>query len=251
MKTIVLFLSVYFFIPTSILAQDQPPESVLFVGNSYTYFWNIPKLVHLMAERKNIDIQTRQSTTGGASLGMHWRGDRDLKTKAAINSGNYDAIVLQDQSMMPVLYPDSVMHYGGLFCELAKQKKMQPYVYMTWARASNPLMQEKITKTYKQLARTHGATMVPVGLAWELAKQLRPDIQLHDPDQSHPSIEGAYLTACMFYAVFTGESPVGLPSRIVMRTENEDPLFLVTVHSIDALFMQQVVEKVLEEWENN
>ena len=34
--------------------------------------------------------------------------------------------------------------------------------------------------------------------------------RLYAKDESHPSFEGSYLIACVFFAVLTGRSPVGL-----------------------------------------
>lgn len=36
--------------------------------------------------------------------------------------------------------------------------------------------------------------------------------RLYVADQSHPSFEGSYLIACVFVAVLTGGSPLGLPA---------------------------------------
>jgi len=248
MKSIFLSTFFFFLFTSFSFAQNQSPEKVLFVGNSYTYFWNLPKLVHLMAKERKINLDTRQSTSGGVTLGMHWRGERKLTSKAKISSGEFDAVVLQDHSMRSILHPDSLVYFGKQFCDLAKQHQLKPYIYMTWARDWNPLMQEQITKTYQQLATENNATVVPVGPAWALAQQLRPELELHDPDGSHPSTLGTYLTACMFFAVLTGESPVGLPSRLVTKDENGDPLFLMIVNGNDALFCQHVVAKILSTW---
>ena len=32
----------------------QPEEKILFVGNSFTYYWNLPSIVESMAEEKGI-----------------------------------------------------------------------------------------------------------------------------------------------------------------------------------------------------
>ncbi len=58
-----------------------------------------------------------------------------------------------------------------------------------------------------EVGRTIGATVVPVGLAWQHCLAAHPAIVLHDKDQSHPSLAGSYLAACTFYAtLFIGQS---------------------------------------------
>jgi len=77
-------------------AQENQPKSVLFVGNSYTYFWNLPQQVALLAAAGGSELVTRQSTVGGINLGTHWRGERGLESRALIESGRFDAVVIQD-----------------------------------------------------------------------------------------------------------------------------------------------------------
>ncbi len=249
MKNYLLCLGFLFSVCYSSLlkAQDTTPGKALFIGNSYTYFWNLSTLVELMAEAKGIDLKTRHSTSGGVSLGMHWRGERGLQSVQRIESGEYDAVVLQDHSMRALQYPDSLLHFGRQFIDKVKESGARPYVYLTWSRKWNPLMQEQITKMYQQLADEQVATVVPVGIAWELARTLRPEIELYDADGSHPSFMGAYLTACVFFAVLTGQSPVGLPNRLKQKDEFGEDLYLMILPPNDAQFFQEVAEKVVKQ----
>ncbi len=83
-------------------------------------------------------------------------------------------------------------------------------LYLTWARRNNPNAQATITAAYESIAGEMGARVAPVGVAWErfLAGQGEP--ALHDKDDSHPTLAGSYLAACVFLAVLFGESPVGI-----------------------------------------
>ncbi len=229
-------------------AQENQPKSVLFVGNSYTYFWNLPQQLALLAAAGGSELVTRQSTVGGINLGTHWRGERGLESRALIESGRFDAVVIQDLSTRPVDDPDSTLYFGQLFGELITKNGARPYVYLTWAREYNPLMQEKLTQTYTQLAKTIGGTLVPVGPAWAMARSLRPDLPLYDPDGSHPSALGTYLTACVFYGVLTGKSPVGLPNRLLSQDKDGEKLYLNITSPEDALFLQQVAEKTIRDY---
>jgi hypothetical protein len=60
-----------------------------------------------------------------------------------------------------------------------------------------------------------------VGLAWQrfLGKYDQP--VLHDKDQSHPTLAGSYLAACVFLAVLFGESPVGIPGEVPGLSEKD------------------------------
>jgi hypothetical protein len=52
-------------------------------------------------------------------------------------------------------------------------------------------------------------TVAPVGLAFAEAIGTIPGVDLFAPDGFHPSRQGTYLAACVFYAVLRGASPVG------------------------------------------
>jgi hypothetical protein len=235
-------------LPLSAWPQQAPPERVLFVGNSYTYYWNLPQQVAAMAAAQGTPLAARQSVSGGVSLGLHWEGKRGLKTKDLIASGAFDAIVLQDHSLRPALEADSTLLYGRLLAELAQAYNARVYVYLTWARRENPLLQELLDEGCRRFAATIGATIVPVGPAWQLALQHRPDIRLHELDGSHPSPLGSYLSACVFYAVLTGKSPIGLPHQLTTTAENGETIYLNIVHPDEALFCQQVAAEAIRRY---
>lgn len=225
--------------------QDQTPEKILFVGNSYIYFWNLPQQVTALAKSQDVKLITAQSTSGGSNWGQHWRGENGIRSKELINSGGFDAVVLQNHSRRSLDAPDSLMYYGKMFADLISEHDGHTYLYMTWAREWDPYMQETITEAYKKLAEDTGATVVPVGLAWERARELRPDINLYAEDGSHPSPLGSYLTACVFYKVFTGSSIKNLPARLLSKDYTGEKLYLNILSEENAAFLQQVAEEVV------
>lgn len=231
-------------------AQSADTCKVLFVGNSYTYFWNLPQQLNAMAASRNIPLQAYQSTAGGTNLGQHWRSEKKLRSRQIIQEKDFDIIILQDHSMRAIEAPDSLIIFGQKMTDLIKSRNAQPYLYMTWARIWDPYMQKPIQKAYEVLGKETGAIVVPVGLAWEKARQLRPDLPLYDPDGSHPSPLGTYLTACVFFQVLTGESPIGLPQRLATTDKNEEKLYLNIQSEAAALFCQKVAAEVVKTYSN-
>lgn len=230
---------------SDLFGQENTPKEILFVGNSYTYFWNLPQTLKAFCDDKEIEV--RQSTAGGASLGHHWRGDRGLESVEKVRSGSYNAVILQDHSMMAIDHPDSLMYFGKLFGDLIKEKGAQTYLYMTWSREWDPFMQEKIELEYNKVAEKINAKLVPVGLAWERARELRPGFPLYDEDRSHPSSLGTYLTACVFYAALTGESPIGLPNRLTSKDADGETIYLTIQSRENAIFCQKVALEIVRQ----
>lgn len=183
----------------------------LFIGNSFTARNDLPGLVARLAEARGKALEHRLISAGGASLRTHWNAGEALK---AIQGGHYDHVVLQEQSTLPVKNATRMHENVRLFDEAIKAAGAKTVLYMTWARQNVPQSQQAITDAYTSIGRELGATVVPVGLAWQkfLGKHDQP--VLHDKDQSHPSLAGSYLAACVFLAMLFNESPVGIPGEV-------------------------------------
>jgi hypothetical protein len=181
--------------------------NLLFIGNSFTQRNNLPGLLAEMAEARGLQLKYELISAGGASLRAHWNAGR---AAAAIDKGRYDYVVLQEQSTLPVKNPKRMAENVRLFDAAIKQAGAKTVLYMTWARQHTPEAQEAITDAYNEIGNELGAIVVPVGLAWQefLAKHDEPI--LHDRDQSHPTLAGSYLAACVFLAVLLKEDPRGL-----------------------------------------
>ena len=122
--------------------------------------------------------------------------------------------MLQEQSTLPVKNAERMHENVRLFDGAIKAAGAKTVLYMTWARRHAPESQQAITDAYATIGRELGATVVPVGVAWQrfLRSTTRP--VLHDRDQSHPTLAGSYLAACVFLAVLFGESPVGIEAEV-------------------------------------
>ena len=93
------------------MAGDMP-KRVLFIGNSYTFYWNLPQTVSAMARSQDIEIACRQSTGSGATLQEHWNSEKDLKTLDILREGDFDAVVLQEHST----YGFIVFNFNHFWC---------------------------------------------------------------------------------------------------------------------------------------
>ena len=181
--------------------------NVLFVGNSFTARNDLPGLIASLAESAGLRLTHRLISAGGASLRMHWNKGEAQK---AIATGEYDFVVLQEQSTLPVKTATRMHENVRLFDGAIRAAGGKTALYLTWARQHSPESQKAITDAYASIADETGATLIPVGVAWQrfLAKHREP--ALYDPDQSHPTAAGSYLAACVFFATLFGKSPVGL-----------------------------------------
>ncbi len=70
-------------------------------------------------------------------------------------------------------------------------------------------MQQRLRESYMEMSSDNNATTSPVGVAWKNVRDNFPNIELYTGDESHPSIYGSYLAACVFYATLYQKSPIG------------------------------------------
>jgi hypothetical protein len=230
-----------------LLYAQQNELKVLFVGNSYTYGYNLPHIVSIISEGTSTRLVTRKSTIGGASLAEHWNGGRDLDTRAKIAGGDFDVVVLQDFSMSAIHTPDSLFKYVELFTDYNRSYGARTYLFNTWAREKVPQYQEIIDAVYEQAADLNDATRVPVGSAWELAMDLRPSVDLFTSDGSHPNELGTMLTASVFVKVITGELPDMLPTLYRIEDAHGETVRLMNHNPEDAEFCRRIAKQLLEQ----
>jgi len=207
-----------------ILAQDT--TCVLFLGNSYTYTNELPLLWAELSGSAGKTAVYDYNAPGGYWLEDHC--SNSIST-GKIMQGGWDWVILQEQSQVPTIdtfrynsmYPSAewldslIMLAGG-----------NTMLFMTWGRefggqqwisgySSPPFanffeMQDSLAAAYNELGAILNAPVAPVGLAWEQAVTMNPTVDLWQDDHSHPTLEGSYLAACVFFGTVFAESPVGL-----------------------------------------
>jgi len=209
------------------MARRKPRGSikVLFIGNSFTARNDLPGMITQIAAACGKSIQHRLIFAGGASLRAHWNAGKAIKE---LQTGRYDYVVLQEQSTLPVKNAIRMHENVRLFDEAITKSGAKTILYLTWARQHSPESQKAITDAYTSIGKELEATIVPVGVAWQkfIRKYSKP--VLHDRDQSHPTLAGTYLAACVFLAVLFRVTPVGNDAE-VPGIDKKDRLLLQRV----------------------
>lgn len=228
-------------LPAFLFCQENQPEKVLFVGNSFTYFWNMPQMVEAMAKDQGVSLETSQSTVGGSNLEQHWKEEKGTKTRKMLENNSWDYVILQDHSLSTIEAPERFTTYGTKLIELVKEKGATPLLSMTWAYDSNPLMQKTIGSSYIKLGEETGVKVVPVGSIFMKAQEVRPDLDMYFDDK-HPSSNGSYLIALIFYKYLTGKSVMNIPDRLITTDSKGNKLYLSFVLPETGSFLRQLVE---------
>lgn len=209
----------------TILPRSIPtgPLKILFVGNSYTINNDLVGKVQTLCNLAGVRASVSFAGFGGGTLQDYYN---DSAVRGRITGSTWDVVVLQEQSMRPIIARFLMERYGRLLDEDVKKSGGRTVFYMTWCRAFLPETQTQLTAAYHDLARSLGAGLCPVGIARQNVMMQRPDINLYDSDGSHPSLEGTYLAACTFFTVLTGMDAASLGSAADMGVSSATAAYL-------------------------
>jgi len=216
--------------------KDKQTIHVLFIGNSYTYFNDLPAIfAQLAAAGHQAKVETTMLAPGGTRLQEHLEELGDLTT---LHAGKWDYVVLQEQSVMGTSYyvnGNARVVTDKYFAPYAKKWVTEirkagavPVFYLTWTRKATPEDQNELNYAYIHVAKETNSVVAPAGIAWSLVRQRQPKIYLFYKDGAHPSPAGSYLSACAIYASIFRRNPSGLPSKISgvpvnLETEKLEP----------------------------
>ncbi len=197
-------------LPMAAIAEQPCETSVLFIGNSFTYYNDLPSMLSGLAKTGGQKtLVTDKETPGGCTLKRHWDEGKSL---TAIKSRKWDFVVLQEHSKGAFEAKSEMFEYARKLNEAITNQGAKTLLYLTWS-SPTPVDQPKITAAYQELGKELQATVIPVGIAWNAMVREHPEINLFSKDNHHPSPAGSYLAACAFYATLYGVSPVGLPAK--------------------------------------
>lgn len=218
----------------------ETPRQILFVGNSYFYYNDSlhNHLNRLVAEAAGTDdlLPFRSITISGGSLSHH--PIAHYMTPGAIGYDEpFDVVILQGHSAAGntdnrrQTFRDAVLAANEIITEHgARTVLYMTHAYAEGHRSYSPEMTGNLASLYTEVAAEIDAEVIPVGLAFAKAHELRPDLELHvEFDHSHPNLAGSYLAAATAYATLYGASPVGLEYDYYGRLDGETISFLQQV----------------------
>lgn len=188
---------------------------VLFIGNSYTYSNDLPNMVRQLALSMGDTLETQMVAPGGFTFEGH---SSNSATLAAIDQGNWDHVVLQEQSQRPAFSPGQVAQQVLPFAaQLVDRIRMnspcaEPLFLMTWGRENGdqqncavypPVctyegMQQRLWESYVLMAQQNDAHCAPAGSVWRSYRAAHPDAALYT-DGSHPNVLGSFIAATTLY----------------------------------------------------
>ena len=200
--------------------QQTDSLRVLWIGNSFTFYNDVPKMVEEMGKENGLDISVTLILKGGERFSGHLQNP---ELHRQLERGVWDYVIMQEFSSTPAYstkyVAENILPYAAKIDSLAKKYSpgVETIYYMTWGhkygntrQTDYPLddtyeqMQDRIATTYIDMAYENKGTVSPVGIAWRNIRRNHPEIELYIEDNFHPSLAGSYLAANTIFASIYG-----------------------------------------------
>lgn len=207
--------------PESTELDKDKSYSILFIGNSYTYFANMPaRYFGEIMKAAGYQVRVIGLTKGGWTLlkSSDPQDEIGSKVESMLANRAFDFVVLQEQSMTPALNPKAFYTAAQRLDEKIRKNGATPILYATWGRKQGSgdltdygltpeTMTWKLAAAYETMGKELDIPVAHVGLAFWDMTQNQENVNLYDPDLSHPSQAGSYLAALTIFARITGIDP--------------------------------------------
>lgn len=191
--------------------QARDKKRMLFIGNSFTYFYGTPFMFKEIARSEGHQVDIVVSVKGGQEFCEHLKLER---SREAIMQGGFDYAFLQDTSPNAAKYADTkdvdIINACREINKLTKQYSPDcqivyehtwgcPYDdyrgYGSYERLDNLL--EQGAKLLAEQLREYNIIVSPIGKGFKIGRE--QNLNLLHSDERHQSREGAYMKACINY----------------------------------------------------
>jgi len=208
------------------LYDKEKEYSILFIGNSYTFYNDMPTAIfEELAASCGYQVEITAITRGGYRLSQFSDPADEYGAKVAdalSGTKKIDIVILQEQSVRPAT--DNVPLFFSAVRNLTERIKAigaKPVLYATWGRKAesstldtygwtNESMTWKLAAAYQAIGDELGISVANVGLAFYDVYTTQENIELYNSDKSHPSYAGSYLAATTLFAKIFSVDPINI-----------------------------------------
>ena len=193
---------------------------ILFVGNSFTEFHNMPQEIFApLCEMAGINV-TVDAVTRGSYILENFANPADFygaKVDKCLRENKYDFVVLQEQSSRPISDKESFKRGVRRLAEKVKENGAELFLYETWGYkeghgslhsfgSSTHDMAKKLSESYMEAAKEVDAKIIHAGIAMlDVYVNHKDEIELYMSDYHHSSQTGstlvAYTMLCTIFGV--------------------------------------------------
>lgn len=174
---------------------------ILLIGNSHTYFHDMPAMVADLAGKEGFICEVTMIAHGGWFLAQH---AQEPDVQFNIKYGKYDYVVLQEHSH-PFGPEEKFYEAVRILNQWIRKAGSVPVIYATWAKKDEEFMQDRMNRAHEKIAEEIGAVLAPVGQNWWSEMRNRPDQEMYYEDGAHASAYGSEFAAKIIWESILGD----------------------------------------------
>lgn len=205
---------------------SQAQTKILFLGNSFTYTYNIPTLFEGLANSAGISVYVDVNAQAGMAVADEQIVGHvnDAVSQSKIASQNWDYIVVQDNmgdyvNSVGVISSNCGNANVTLYNQIKANNPCTRIIYFAgWGPVGGVYNGDNTTAC---IDRIHGnmiflnnnignEIVTPIGKSWNASFTQLPSVNLFYSDNVHPSLEGSYLAAATIFTTIFKQDPTNL-----------------------------------------
>ena len=165
--------------------------NLLFIGNSHTYYNDMPLMVQRRAIETGYDCRVTMIAHGGWYLAQH-----AIEPDVLFNIlyGRYDYVILQEHAH-PFGTAEKFMQAAKTLNAMIREAGGTPVIYECWAKKDEPAAQQRMNAVHQRVADEIGALLAPVGENWWGYMRNWPQLDMYAGDGRHASPAGSEFAA--------------------------------------------------------
>ena len=189
--------------------------AILFIGNSLTYYNDLPAMVEQLAEAAGDSVRVGMAAQGNTAVIDHTvEGSEAL---ARIGQEHWTHVLLQQGPTPAGICRDTLVIAAMRLAPKIRAAGGRPAMFLPWARAASPQSLGRAVESAAAAARAVGGAVVPIGIAWKQALEADPDLPLYGPDGYHPAPAGSLLAALTVYDRLAGRDVRDISAAALAR----------------------------------
>lgn len=189
---------------------NERVRSILFLGNSLTYYNDLPAMVERAAQAAGVNLRIGSVALPNVAVIDH--ADGLTPAREAIAAQRWDLVVLQQGPTPEGICRDTLALGAERLAPLIAAAGGSVAVLSPWTRITVPGFLPEARRSAVIAANAVQGKVLFVGDAWRLAMERDPSLQLHSSDGYHPGPTGSWLAALLIVEQVFAPSPGWLSS---------------------------------------
>lgn len=176
-------------------------KRLLFIGNSLTYYNDMPDMVSQIALADGHPLGVVSIAESNTAV-IDFAGEQRVHAKIA--EGGWDAVILQQGPTTPGICRDTLVLGTIALDRSIRAAGARTATLMTWPYDGYPDAFAWVHESAKRASDAVNGLFLPAGDAWVAAWRMDRSLKLYGTDGYHPSVLGSLLTALVVYEGVTG-----------------------------------------------